>query len=61
MGLKNQCSNDSIISYCFLITYYLVSKWGKRIRMFNGNGFASFNITYNKNNFLVISLCRDIN
>ena len=29
--------------------------------MFNSNGFASFNITCNKNNFLVISLCRDIN
>ena len=59
--LKNQCSNENIISYCFLIICHLVSKWRKRIRMFNSNGFASFNITCNKNNFLVICLCRDIN
>lgn len=59
--LKNQCCNENIISYCFLIICYLVSEWGKRIRMFNSNGFASFNITCNKNNFLVISLCRGIN
>ena len=30
------------------------------MRMFNRNGFASFNITCNRNNFLVISLGRDI-